>query len=165
LRDALNATSGNLESIYTTPSFSVHKNRLLEFSMSAPLNNNWVDVEATLINDKTGESTDFTASLQYYSGYDEGYWSEGKKYDTWVLSSVPQGEYHLTLKAQTKNESIPIQVSLQEGIWSSANFILALLLISAPALLICVYYFFFNCVRKAENLDEESEEIVDLFLD
>lgn len=158
--DALNATSANLDFTYVSPSFSIDKNRLLEFSMSAPLTNNWVDMEGTLINDKTGETKDFAVSLQYYSGYDDGYWSEGKQYDTWTLSSMPKGQYHLTLKASTKNESIPVQVSLKEGIWSSANFILALILVLAPALLICVYYFFFSWARAAEN-DDDAENLWD----
>lgn len=68
--------------------------KALELILFSPLNNNWLDVDAELINEETGERFEALKSLEFYSGYDEGYWTEGEKEGSVVLSSVPKGRYH-----------------------------------------------------------------------
>ncbi|MCK6611674.1 MAG: DUF4178 domain-containing protein [Bacteroidia bacterium] len=71
-----------------------HDQKALELILFSPLNNNWLDVDAELINEETGERFEALKSLEFYSGYDEGYWTEGDKEGSVVLSSVPKGRYH-----------------------------------------------------------------------
>ncbi|MGE3317932.1 MAG: DUF4178 domain-containing protein [Candidatus Berkiella sp.] len=135
----------------TTPSFEItDDNAFLSFSLQAPVNNNWVDVDATLINEQTGKALYFSNGLEFYSGYDsDGYWSEGKKEDSIVLSALPKGKYHLVFEATTNDPNgITVKYQFKQGAFNSNNYFFSLFLMLLPTAFGLAYYFYFNYQRE-----------------
>ncbi len=122
----------------------------LSFSIQAPVSNNWVDVDATLVNEQTGKSMYFSKGLEFYSGYDsDGYWSEGSKRDTLNFSALPKGKYHLVLEA-TSNfaQGIPVKYQFKQGGFSSHNYFWGLFFMILPSLVGLAYYYYFEYQRR-----------------
>lgn len=75
----------------------------LKFDIAAPVNNSWVSVNATLVNADNGTEYDLQEDIEFYSGYDEGYWSEGDTKQTGYISSIPRGTYLLQVDGQRES--------------------------------------------------------------
>jgi DNA-directed RNA polymerase subunit M/transcription elongation factor TFIIS len=85
---------------YVTPRFTLDKWRSnLRFDLAGPVDNNWMDMEATLVNSKNGEEYHLEQTVEYYHGYDDGEsWDEGSTSSTAYLGSVPSGTYELRME-------------------------------------------------------------------
>jgi hypothetical protein len=128
-------TKSNVNSagVIVTNSFEVTEGKTaLQFDVFAPLNNDWFDLNFELINDVTGERFEGAKSLEFYQGYDsEGAWSEGKRGDYIIISSVPVGTYHLNLYPAWNSMSgldVPFKIKIFQGVTLWANFTIFLLL-------------------------------------
>jgi len=124
------------------------------------LDNEWIDVDYSLVNRKTQESYDAYATLEHYHGTDsDGAWQEGSPVGIVKLSSVPPGQYdlvadisahrwaasgpygNLSASAQDATATLPITVWVDRGGSFSGNFWTALLLILAwPSVLAYLHY-------------------------
>jgi len=84
-----------------TPQFELkHGMTNVDFKLSSPVQNNWLEIEADLVNDQTGETYEFEQGVEYYSGSDsDGYWTEGSQVGHATLSAIPAGLYHLNIQA------------------------------------------------------------------
>jgi hypothetical protein len=84
---------------FVTPSFVVGGGASnLEFTMESPVDNSWIDLDIDLVNDITGEVREFTHGVEFYHGRDsDGAWSEGGQKKSELLSSAPDGTYHMDL--------------------------------------------------------------------
>jgi hypothetical protein len=95
-----------------------HRN--LAFTLSAPVNNNWVAMEGALVSETTGVAELFLVESSYYHGVDGGdSWSEGDHTQTVFLSAVPPGSYVLRLAPQWDATLPPVravQVQLRQGV-------------------------------------------------
>lgn len=135
----------------TTPTFEITDDKaFLTFALQAPVNNNWIELEATLVNEQTGKSIYFENGLEFYSGYDsDGYWSEGKKQDSMVFSAMPKGKYHLVLSANTaaNQPGIPVKFQFKQGGFNSSNYFFALFLMLLPTFAGLGYYYYFEYKR------------------
>jgi len=134
-----------------SPSFEITNDKaFLVFSLEAPVNNHWVDVDAKLINEQTGKALYLSNGLEYYSGYDsDGYWSEGKKEDSMIFSALPKGKYHLVLEATTDDTAgIPVKYQLRQGGFSAGNYFFSIFLMLLPTVFGLGYYFYFNYQRE-----------------
>lgn len=82
-----------------SPSFTLNNGtHNLEVRLTAFVSNNWFEADMALINDKTGEEYAFSQGVEYYSGYEGGYsWSEGSTTSEELLTSIPEGTYHLNI--------------------------------------------------------------------
>lgn len=68
----------------------------VELYAHAPVSNSWVEIEVSLVNEKTRESYDMRVPVEYYFGHDsDGAWSEGGTANTEYFSMVPPGDYRL----------------------------------------------------------------------
>lgn len=94
-------SSSDSDKLKVSPQFDLkHGTSNLEVTMSAPVQNNWIEIQSDLVNDDNGETQDFEQGVEFYSGYDsDGYWSEGNQTNELVLSSIPEGKYHLNIEA------------------------------------------------------------------
>ncbi len=129
---------GNTKSIITEP-FNITGPAPVYFTLSAPaLNNSWIELEISLINDKDGHVYELDKTIEYYSGYEGGEsWSEGDHNIDAVLSGVPSGTYHMNIYPATeykKNDdgTIPqpaFDVTVSQNSFLSSNFWLMLCLI------------------------------------
>ena len=82
-----------------TPVFLLEKWRSnLQFDVHAPVNNSWLEFNATLVNSKTGTEYTLEKGVEYYSGYSDGeHWTEGSTQATAYMSEIPAGEYQLQI--------------------------------------------------------------------
>ncbi|MCB1143265.1 MAG: DUF4178 domain-containing protein [Leptospiraceae bacterium] len=86
-----------------TPAFEIKNDESnLEISMASPVDNNWVEINLSLVNDTTGDTIDLVSGIEYYHGVDDGEsWTEGSQNTSKLLSSIPKGKYHLNVSANS----------------------------------------------------------------
>lgn len=81
-----------------TKSFQIEGPASLEIDLSAEIDNQWVELPVSLVNEQTGQSYEFTKVLEYYHGTDGGEnWTEGGNSEEAELGRIPSGQYHLNL--------------------------------------------------------------------
>jgi hypothetical protein len=82
-----------------TPTFPLkYGTKNVEVKLAANVDNSWMYAGVTLVNDKTGESYEVDIDAEYYHGVQDGEsWSEGKGWNSKVVSSVPEGTYYLII--------------------------------------------------------------------
>ncbi|MFO1518314.1 MAG: DUF4178 domain-containing protein [bacterium] len=79
------------------------------------LKDTWLDLHMKLVNETNGKTYPLDETISFYSGYDsDGYWTEGSSKAEEVLSSIPDGTYHLTVEVESpepqKSKSITLTV-------------------------------------------------------
>jgi hypothetical protein len=92
------AAGGNSQMLVSR-SFNLPNSTAIAVELETPfLVNHWIELTASLVNEQTGRGYEFTRSLEFYSGIEDGEsWSEGKRMESVVLSAVPAGHYHFNL--------------------------------------------------------------------
>lgn len=92
----------------------------LQVKLSAPVNNNWIGVEGSIVNQATGTAEIFEVAASYYFGSDsDGAWSEGGQTGTVFLSALPKGTYVLAVAPQWDGPVPPVKsftVELRSGV-------------------------------------------------
>jgi hypothetical protein len=84
----------------STPSFNLPKDGNVFIRSSALVQNDWVELGLSLVNEKTNQEYAITQAIEYYYGYDGGEsWSEGKQYAETFISKIPSGNYRLLVDA------------------------------------------------------------------
>jgi hypothetical protein len=123
------------------------------------IDNSWLYMEGDLINDETGLVQNFPLSVEYYHGVDEGEsWSEGKTSDDDTLSSLPAGKYTLRLEAQWEKwqQPMPVTVTIEQGVTSGINFVLALIVLSLIPLFVVIWHIVFESRRWSQSMFSSS---------
>ncbi|MBP7252012.1 MAG: hypothetical protein KBA75_00850, partial [Alphaproteobacteria bacterium] len=125
----------------------------VELYITSPVNNNWFEVDADLVNTQTQDIFSFTTTVEYYSGYDsDGHWSEGGQSQSAILSSVPGGTYQLVV---TPNSGIlganTYSIALKRDVPVWSNFFLAFCLIAAFPLFMLMRRSAFEKARWEES--------------
>lgn len=73
----------------------------LKLYINAPVDNSWLDLEASLVNNNNGQEYHVEQLVEYYHGYDGGdSWSEGSATETAYLNGIPSGTYFLRIEAE-----------------------------------------------------------------
>ncbi len=125
----------------------------VELYVHSPVSNNWFELDASLVNTQNQDTYSFTATVEYYTGYDsDGYWSEGGQSKSAILSSVPGGTYQLVLTPNSgvlSTNSYSIALKRDVPVWS--NFLIALSLIAAFPLLMLLRRSSFEKSRWEES--------------
>ena len=87
--------------LFISPKFELEKRSSnLELDFNAPLNNTWLELNATLVNAVTGNEYSAEEGIEFYSGTDGGeYWTEGSKSQTIHFTKIPAGTYFLQMTA------------------------------------------------------------------
>lgn len=106
----------------------------LEIEHDTNVDNNWVGLGMTLVNQDTGEAWQAAREVGYYHGVDGGEsWSEGSRSDSIVFQDLPPGNYVLAVEGELDASSAPVQSQLKVSHagprWSS---LLLLFLALAP---------------------------------
>ncbi len=87
----------------------------LAFTLSSPVNNQWIGIEGALVNEETGLVEAFEVASSYYHGVDDGEsWSEGSPKETVYLSALPEGRYMLRLAPQWDGATPPVRTITME---------------------------------------------------
>lgn len=108
----------------------------LEIEHDTSLENNWIGLGLTLVNQDTGEAWQAARELGYYHGVDgDESWSEGSRSTAIVFRELPPGNYLLALEGELDAQSPPVQAQLKVAHagprWSSL-FLLFLVLAAFP---------------------------------
>lgn len=126
-----------------TPAFELkHGTTNVRVTLQSQIQNGWLELGVGLVNDQTGQTREFEQGLEYYSGYDpsDGHWAEGNKTNNVVLSSIPEGTYHLNLRASgavslNSDAEQPYGIIVTRDVATWSNLMFALLLLSiVPAI-------------------------------
>lgn len=134
---------------YVSYPFHIDSRRgIVKFNGRASVNNNWLEYDMSLINDETGDVYYLSDSIEYYHGYDDGYWSEGSQYSRKTLGRIPNGTYHIKMDIYTNRDQMTFGYSLREGHFPWGNFWLAALLGLLP----------FGCVIAVKLMHEAGRE-------
>jgi len=104
----------------------------LELAHDTSVDNNWVALNATLVNKDTGENWQAAREVSHYSGVDDGEsWSEGSRGDAVIFTALPPGHYVLAIESDMDPGSRPVQdqlcISRPGPRWSSLILVLAFL--------------------------------------
>ncbi|MBS1636941.1 MAG: DUF4178 domain-containing protein [Bacteroidetes bacterium] len=106
----------------------------IEVRIAGNLNNEWVEVEGSLISADGRDVADFGTSLEYYSGYEDGEsWSEGSNANEVFLPAIEKGNYMLdgdvNFSGKRFGNFVAVEVYANVGYFSNLWFLLALVLI------------------------------------
>lgn len=128
------------DSEMTSEPFSLEGTGNLEIVFSSDVSNNWVYVDAELINEQSGESRAAGVNLEHYSGVDEdGSWAEGSQSGSRVIPNVTAGKYRIVVSSHATPGSGMANVSYTVNRNSSTlgNLFIALCILGAlPAFLL-----------------------------
>jgi hypothetical protein len=122
--------AGVASTVLVSEPFDVNGPSALSINLESPdLLNHWVELTTSLVNEETGRGYEFTRSLEYYEGVEDGeHWTEGSRSTQALLNSVPSGRYHLnfypTLDKGTGSVGLRVAVRENPVLWS--NYFLAL---------------------------------------
>jgi len=82
--------------------------------VNSDINQTWMEVEASLINEETDEEFILTRELYFYTGSDsEGPWTDNNRSGTEIISNIPAGRYHLQLTPYFSSEIKETRLGIQ----------------------------------------------------
>jgi hypothetical protein len=121
------STTGSSRVLVSQP-FELKSSAALKVDLRTNLDNQWLELPVSLVNETTGRGFEFTKTIEYYHGYEDGEsWTEGDISGDAVLANVPAGRYHLNLYpisgGSTGSAAAPLwlQVTVTENpaLWSN----------------------------------------------
>jgi hypothetical protein len=116
-----------------TPSFTIDGPVAVAVELQVNIDNSWLELPVSLINETTNQSYEFTRIIEYYHGVEDGEsWREGAQEDEAILSRIPSGRYHLNLypSSEGKNRvNFQLKVTQNPILYSNLFLLLALLAI------------------------------------
>lgn len=126
-----NATPGTGQ-VIVSPSFTLPHQAALQIELVTTLDNQWLELPVSLVNEQTGQGYEFTKNIEFYHGMEGGAtWTEGSRESDATLSAVPAGRYHLNFYPLTEAgpaaPDIRVQVVADPPLL--ANFFLVLILV------------------------------------
>ena len=141
---------------FVTPSFVLagrSGNVVLE--TRADLDDQWMAVGYTLVDETTGETRDLPRELAYYSGRDEdGPWHEGSRRDRVRLGPVAGGRYFLRIEPAGGDPGRPPvawSVAVRRDVASPGWYLLALVVLAIPPIVVSARQAGFETRRWAES--------------
>jgi hypothetical protein len=148
------APGDNGSNIFFSEPFKLEADKNVELGFRTNLSNNWAYVVASLVNTSTGDVVTAEASMERYSGVDDGEaWSEGNPAATKVVSPVPAGDYALRLEMQHGSPmgDVPMTVRVRQGVFRGRYLGIALGVLGIPFLILGIYSYSFERKRWSNS--------------
>jgi Domain of unknown function (DUF4178) len=125
----------------------------VEVETITALDNSWIDLDYSLINQDTGQAYDFGRAISYYHGSDaDGSWSEGSQHDSVTVGSVPPGHYYLRIEPEgDRGSPISYTVTVTHDVPVYRWFPVAAGLLVVPALFVTWRSMNFEHLRWQES--------------
>jgi len=139
--------AANKDKTISTPSFFLPKKENVLIQSEASMDNNWLELNLSLVNEQTNTPYNIAQVIEYYHGQDsDGYWSEGGRNTQTFISSVPSGNYRLLIDTDSgtlRNTpiSFALRITRDAASWSNYWIIFLLLLIYPAFVLIRLWSF------------------------
>lgn len=150
----LNIAQSDREKTFSTAVFNLPKRSNLSVKSIAPLSNNWIELELSLVNESSNETYQSRQVIEYYSGYEDGEsWSEGGQVAVSTFSAIPQGNYRLVIDPSSGllgNADVSMEISRNVPAWG--NFWIIFLCIIVFPVFALLYRWSFES-RRWENSD------------
>lgn len=106
----------------------------LEITVDTNLDQHWAYASMALIDADNDKALDFGRELSYYHGVDDGEaWSEGGRYETFYVPSVPAGRYYLRVEPETDAPQLTMRVAVKRDVPLARLPLIALALLLIPA--------------------------------
>lgn len=119
--------------VLVSSSFTLDHQAALEIDLRTTLNNQWLELPVSLVNEQTGQGFEFTKNIEFYGGVEGGEsWTEGDREADAVLARVPPGRYHLNFYPFTEKgvaPTIDVLVTTIPAVWSNFFIVLGLVLV------------------------------------
>lgn len=135
LRQDLEFSPANQEETQTTRTFELKSKGKLTVQNATNLDNNWLGLNMTLVDQKSGVAWPASREISYYYGYEDGEsWSEGSREDEVVFRDIPPGTYYLAVDPDLSLEKpAPVRTSLtvSRGGAGWSNYVLLMLFLAA----------------------------------
>ncbi len=130
------------------------KPRKIAVHNQTSLDNNWIGLDMMLVNKLTGAAWPAARELSFYSGYDDGRWTEGSQSDEIVFLNVPAGTYYLTLDPDMAPDKLVavrdrVEVHTAGAGWS--NFVLVMIFLLIFPIFSATRHAAFEARRWAES--------------
>ncbi|MBS1143173.1 MAG: hypothetical protein H6R14_579 [Proteobacteria bacterium] len=130
------------------------KPRKIAVKNATSLDNNWIGLDILLVNKETAQAWPAARELSFYSGYDDGRWTEGSQSDEIVFQNIPAGTYYLTLDPDMAPEKpVAVRDTLEVHVagagWS--NFVLVMIFLIAFPIFSAMRHAAFEARRWAES--------------
>ncbi|HEY8190170.1 MAG TPA: DUF4178 domain-containing protein [Micavibrio sp.] len=128
--------SADKDKTLSTGSFVLPKQGNVLIQSYSPVDNDWVELGLSLVNEQGNVSYNITQAIEYYYGYSsDGRWSEGGQGKNTYLSAIPPGNYRMLIDvdagAFAKGMPVTVALMIKRDAPSWANFLAVFLLVSA----------------------------------
>lgn len=104
----------------------------MAIALSAPLDNSWASVNASLVSTTNGKEYSVEKGIEYYHGITDGEsWSEGDMAEEVFLTEIPRGDYQLQLTAFRDESALKVQAIHVKATYnepSTRNLVITILL-------------------------------------
>jgi hypothetical protein len=107
-----------------------------------------------LVNKATGAAWPAARELSFYSGYDDGAWSEGSRDDEVVFLNIPAGTYYLTIDpdmAPDKSVAVRNRLEVHTAGAGWSNFVLVMIFLLVFPIFTTMRHAAFEGRRWAES--------------
>jgi len=95
----------------------------LEIALGSAVNNGWLEADVELVNLDNQSVREAPLESSYYSGYDEGPWTEDNRHRSVVLSGISPGRYRLVVEARSEPKdpdmAFALRLTRDVVIWSN----------------------------------------------
>lgn len=139
-----------------TPAFELTGgSATVEVATRTTLTNQWMALDVSLIDERSGRTVDLGREIGYYEGVDsEGRWTEGNANDRVRFGPVPAGRYFMRIApsgGQPSGAPIAYTVNVRHDVPVSLHFIVALLLLAVPPVFVGLRHAHFESQRWMES--------------
>ena len=145
--------SAEAASVFFSDPFPLAGGKNIEIALADyGLSNNWVYVAADLVHEASGSVVGVDATLEYYSGVEDGEsWSEGSRGTSEVLGPQPAGSYVLRVEGQQGGQSnASVHVTVRQNVFRTRWLLWAFAILGVPALIVGLMSYSFE-KRRWEN--------------
>jgi hypothetical protein len=150
----LNTESGSGETFLSDP-FDIDRTENLEIDLYSPVQDRWLFVTGTLVNQTTNEARDFGIGVSYYHGVEDGEsWSEGSFSRSVYLGSVYPGSYVMKMTPEWGPANAPpevYRVVVCAGVFLPSHLVTAIFLLWGLPVCMAMAHWSFEKRRWSES--------------
>jgi Domain of unknown function (DUF4178) len=131
-----------------SPSFDLARRAPLEIYVTSNVNNDWVEYDLELIDERTLIERNVSIGAEFWSGTDsDGYWTEDSAGSSFTLCEVPPGRYHFVLSPIKVLPDADVFIRITTGRWYMANELYAIF----ACLAACIVVYFLHIQHEGRR--------------